>query len=376
MRLPELESAKISYRFMGTSALDRFFGLPAGPVLYAVADTGMVELAAIYETPSFPGHPEWDLAVRSGGRDVFLKESDTEEGDTDPLSSFSWDPVRRAFSDRNGLYPLLKDARGRLKDTSFSDNEPVRVQEYPEIHEILGTLDAPTAAVISARLPLALPARSIRRWSPDSSLPAVYHRNLLVEIISGPWPARGLRILQKTGYFAQIIPELHELAGVEHSKEGHPEGDAWQHTLETFTHRKSRDLSVGLALLFHDNGKSVALPNGNKRFDGHADIGARRAVKVLQRLEFPREMISSVEWLIRYHMIPGALPRLPDHRRDPIMESPLFPLLLEVYRCDLSSTFRGPENYYKACTIYRRFLKYQRRRDQFPSKELVNMYLQ
>jgi poly(A) polymerase len=376
MRLPELDSANISYRFMGTTALDRFFNLPAGPVLYAVADTDMVHLSAIYGTPSFPGHPEWDLVVRSEGREVFLKESDTEEQPANPLSSFSWDPRRKAYDDRNGLYPLLKDARGRLKTSGFQDNEPVRIEEYPEVHQLIGTLDAPVAAAISARLPLAIPARSVRRWTPDDALPAIFHRNLLVDIITGPWPARGLTVLQKSGYLAQVIPELHDLAGVEHSKEGHPEGDAWQHTLETFRHWKSRDLSVGLALLFHDNGKSVARPSGNKRFDGHADIGARRAVKALERLGFSGETVSTVEWLIRYHMIPGALPRLPDHRRDPIMESPLFPLLLEVYRCDLSSTFRGPENYYKACTVYRRFLKNQRRRDLFPTKELVNMYVQ
>ncbi len=360
---------------MGTTALDRFFGLPAGPVLYAEADTDMVNLAAIFDDPSFPGHPKWDMAVRSGGRGVFLKECDTEGEATDPLSDFSWDPRRQAYDDRNGLYPLLKEARSSLKAAPFTDNQPVPIEKYPEINELLGTLSAPLAAVVSARLPLAVPARSVCPWTSDDALPEVYHRNLLIEIITGPWPARGLKILQKSGYLARVIPELHNLSGVEHSKEGHPEGDAWQHTLETFSHRKSRDLSVGLALLFHDNGKSVARPSGNNRFDGHADIGARRAFKALERIGFSRNITTVVEWLIRYHMIPGALPRLPDYRRDPIMESPLFPLLLEVYRCDLSSTFRGPENYYKACTIYRKFLKTRRRRAQFPTKELVKMYL-
>jgi poly(A) polymerase len=56
------------------------------------------------------------------------------------------------------------------------------------------------------------------------------------------------------------------------------------------------------------------------------------------------------------------------------MSSALFPLLLEVYRCDLSSTFRGPENYYDACTVYRRFLKSQRGRLDLPNQKLVKMY--
>jgi len=42
------------------------------------------------------------------------------------------------------------------------------------------------------------------------------------------------------------------------------------------------------------------------------------------------------------------------------MESDLFPGLLEVYRCDLSSTFRGPDGYYEACKVYRAFLKHRK----------------
>ena len=39
------------------------------------------------------------------------------------------------------------------------------------------------------------------------------------------------------------------------------------------------------------------------------------------------------------------------------MADPLFPVLLELYRCDLESTFRGPNPYYRACKIYRSYLK-------------------
>jgi poly(A) polymerase len=39
------------------------------------------------------------------------------------------------------------------------------------------------------------------------------------------------------------------------------------------------------------------------------------------------------------------------------MSSPHFPLLLEVFRCDLLSTFRGPEAYYEACKVYKTYLK-------------------
>jgi poly(A) polymerase len=40
------------------------------------------------------------------------------------------------------------------------------------------------------------------------------------------------------------------------------------------------------------------------------------------------------------------------------LESPLFPLLLELYRCDESSSFKGPEGFYESCAAYRTYLKH------------------
>ena len=38
------------------------------------------------------------------------------------------------------------------------------------------------------------------------------------------------------------------MANVPHSKDHHPEGDVWEHTLATFAHRKSPDLMLPAAL--------------------------------------------------------------------------------------------------------------------------------
>jgi len=154
-----------------------------------------------------------------------------------------------------------------------------------------------------------------------------------------------------------MMPELSRMRETAHSKEGHPEGDVWRHTLETFRYRKNQDLTVSLALLLHDIGKPYAQENNGRRFDQHAEIGSDISARILGRLGFCRETIEAVGWLIRNHMIPGAIEALPAYRRNRTMSSPLFPQLLELYRCDLSSTFRGPDGYYRACTIYRKYLK-------------------
>jgi poly(A) polymerase len=42
------------------------------------------------------------------------------------------------------------------------------------------------------------------------------------------------------------------------------------------------------------------------------------------------------------------------------MEAPLFPTLMELYRCDESSSFKGLDGYYESSAAYRQYLKYRR----------------
>jgi poly(A) polymerase len=56
-------------------------------------------------------------------------------------------------------------------------------------------------------------------------------------------------------------------------------------------------------------------------------------------------------------MMPAAIDRLPYYKKKEVIEDPLFPLLLELYRCDLSSSFHGLDGYYEACRYYKGFMK-------------------
>jgi poly(A) polymerase len=163
---------------------------------------------------------------------------------------------------------------------------------------------------------------------------------------------------------------------VRHSKEHHPEGNVWDHTLETFAYRKTTDLSLSYSLLFHDAGKPIATPNEGRRFDRHAQIGGGIAVKFLRKLGYTEGLIKDVSFLVREHMLPAFLHELPTYRTEHVMSSHLFPLLLELYRCDLSSTYRGPDGYYRACKVYRAYLKNVRNPFRTPDgKKLLKRYV-
>jgi poly(A) polymerase len=355
MNLPSLDSATVPYRLLGVSALEVFFGMAAGPLTTVEADAGLADLARVFDEIEFPGLPAWDVLVPREQGEILIRSLDREDdtiNGTHPLLQFSWDPVRRTFHDPHDLYPLLKEARSRLKKNpvdGLDSFDPVPVDG----------LDPLEAALLCARFPF-VPEGTVDTWEEDPGLPRGFHRLLLAQVLTGPFAWHGLEILMESGYIEKVLPELAKMNVTDHSKEGHPEGNVWRHTVETMRYRQTAHLAVALALLFHDCGKPFAEPQGARRFDGHADIGADKAVAMMRRIGFAEPIIRDVRWLVRYHMIPGALERLPDHRRGPLMESPLFPLLLEVYRCDLSSTYRGPEGYYRACKVYRRYMKKRR----------------
>jgi poly(A) polymerase len=115
-----------------------------------------------------------------------------------------------------------------------------------------------------------------------------------------------------------------------------------------------------LGLLLHDVGKPLSESSGSHRFNGHAELGELLARRFLERLGFEAPLVHDVCYLVRNHMLPAALSRLPLNRTGGIMESTLFPTLLELYRCDESSSFKGLDGYYQSSAAYQSYLKYRR----------------
>ncbi|MDR2042130.1 MAG: HD domain-containing protein, partial [Tannerella sp.] len=191
-------------------------------------------------------------------------------------------------------------------------------------------------------------------------------RLFLTSILCSPNPGLGLEFLKTAGFAGEFWPELAVLDSVDHSKEFHPEGNVWKHTMETFRYRKpvvnsrtSHDLVLSLGLLLHDTGKALAGMEGSHRFSGHAELGVRTARRFLDRLGFDPVLADAVCYLVKNHMLPAALPRLPLKRVEEVITSPLFPALLELYRCDESSSFKGPDGYYESSAAYQSYLKHR-----------------
>ena len=379
------------------TALDAYHGLSPAPIRFIAASCSLVELARKFDRLEYPGLPYADAALSPppSGIDegpwpvIALPErprhprdrsgasasQDTESATTEAPSFFfrcveSLKSIERSafpqldllreprsgvFFDPQGIYPWLRKKRTETRVASAEE----------ELFQ---------AVVLASRYAYEFDEDYVpplpRRFEAQSQ------RNLLALLLPSAHPERGLELLRRSGFLEAFWPELDSLAGVGQAKEHHPEGDAWQHTLETFQYRKAPELRLSLALLLHDAGKPRATPMEGRKFDRHAEIGGTMAERFLRGLGYPEKIISDVSFLVRYHMMPAALPRLPYFRTRHVVEDSRFPLLLELYKCDEFSTFRGPDAYYEACAAYRAILKNSKNPFRDPEgRKLAHIFL-
>ncbi len=343
--LDTLREQNIPFLLCGYSSLDAYFRVRDPGPLHIATDSSLISLAKAFDNLQFPGLPLEDACVQDNGRRVIFRCVDSLA--VPPSAPFTvlrllYDPGRGAFLDRLDMY---RDLRADAL-TLAPDGSP----RWLALCE---------AARLVARYHYTVDAGSLG-WSRGDELPPLaYQRDLLASLLSQPRADRGFALLGAAGFVAAAWPELAEMERVPHGKDFHPEGNVWEHTLATLRYRKRPELTLSLALMLHDSGKPHAESAEGKRFDGHAEIGARIAVRFLRRLGFSESTIEPVEFLVRYHMMPPALKTLPPFRTRPIFASPHFPLLLELYRADASSSYANEAGYYEACRLYKAWQKDQ-----------------
>ncbi|MFW5800748.1 MAG: HD domain-containing protein [Spirochaeta sp.] len=362
--IDQLKRLPVPVYLTGVSAMGHYLSLPPNRIATIRIAGDLVDIAKIFDSPEQIGFEGIDAVVPYEEYLLLVQCSETPpaaaaHSDND-LDLWHYDLSTERFIDQGGVYQRLRKGvfSAAVKHSTDMVYTAIALSQLPL---------EPETGLIPGAVSQTVPA----------DIPAEAQRILLEGILAGENADRGLDILQQAGWITRLWPIIDAMRHTEQGKSEHPEGDVWQHSLQALTHRKSLDPRVGLAVLLHDAGKPHAEQTAEHRFHLHADIGAKLAYRFLSDLGFPHSTVQDVVWLIRYHSFPGALSRLPGHRAAPLMRNPLFPLLLELYRCDLSATYRGPENYYRACAVYRRFLKNHHNpfRDQ-DGKKLVNLLVE
>ena len=249
-------------------------------------------------------------------------------------------------------------------------------------------LEPSTAAAVRALAPLAATVSAERTGDE------------LTRMLSEGAARRSFEMLEACGLLGVVLPEVAAMRGVPQPPEFHPEGDVWEHTLamlELWDRRvqswrqadAGADASgkpdavdagadepgspasappeaagltgspeeraiLGWAVLLHDVGKPGTLTDTDRiRFHGHDDLGASLAQEVLNRLRRPKRLVQAVQAVVAGHMRFIHIKGMREAKRRRFVQSPLFPLELELHRLDCVGSHGKLEGYDLAMELYR-----------------------
>ena len=294
--------------------------------IYILTDANLIDISKMFENIEY-GYDLFDFAIKENNKTYLVK---TDEYPDFPfiIQYFTYDLGSKKFKNIFESFNHIKRRQSILKE-----NYKNSITALMEHAKLISKYDIKIDVSYSNLnfLPININVQ----------------RELISVLLEGDNSSDGFELLLKHNFIEYYWKELYEMVNVEQIKDFHPEGNVWQHTMETFKYRKRKNLILSLALLLHDIGKAFSYEYDNKKFYKHAQIGANIAQKFLKNLAFDDKIINKVKALVKYHMLPEAIDRIPKNKLEKIKKEVDLNLLFELYRADISSSYRSLKNFYK-----------------------------
>jgi len=149
--------------------------------------------------------------------------------------------------------------------------------------------------------------RAIRKISyVINTVPISALQSIITEIMLSRKPSKFLKLMQACGVLEQVLPELTACIGIAQQARYH-KYDVFEHCLAACD-AAPKQLDLKFAALFHDVGKaptkSYTVKEGSNviTFYNHEVAGAKIALHILKRLEYPKAFVTTVSELIYHHM--------------------------------------------------------------------------
>lgn len=128
-------------------------------------------------------------------------------------------------------------------------------------------------------------------------------REELQRIVMGKFAARALE--QNADILKCVLPEIEICIGFQ-QQSSHHDFDVWTHICRAVGFSLPEP-EIRFAMLFHDIGKPdcMSVDSHNRgHFKGHAERSRLLAEGIMRRLEFPKNMMSEISWLVFHHDVP------------------------------------------------------------------------
>ncbi|WP_336664768.1 CCA tRNA nucleotidyltransferase [Elizabethkingia meningoseptica] len=241
-------------------------------------------------------HENLDLEFVGARKESYTENSRNPEVETGTLED---DQKRRDFTINAMAISLSKENFGELIDP-FSGMQDLSDQILRTPLEPIQTYsDDPLRMMRAIRF-----ASTLKFTIEQNSLQAIKQEAKRIEIVSmerimtefnkimlSEQPSIGLGLLEKTGLFDIILPEITALKGIE-EKEGMTHKDNFYHTLEVVDNisKNTDNLWLRWAALLHDVGKAPTkkfTPEQGWSFHGHEFLGSKMVKTLFQRLKLP-----------------------------------------------------------------------------------------
>lgn len=135
-------------------------------------------------------------------------------------------------------------------------------------------------------------------------------RGELQRIVMGKYAARALET--NADILKYVLPEIEPCIGFS-QRSRHHDFDVWTHISKSVGYSVPEP-EIRFAMLFHDLGKPDCMfedSSGQGHFKGHGERGRLLAEGIMRRLEFPKNMIDEISWLIYHHDV-----RIPEDRKE------------------------------------------------------------
>lgn len=155
----------------------------------------------------------------------------------------------------------------------------------------------------------------------------------LTKALNSRKPSRFFIALQEADLLETVYPELHALIGKTQPKEFHPEGDAFNHTMDIVdkVSAETNNIAARFCGLVHDIGKGTTPADMLPHHYDHENRGLEVLKDWNRRCTLPKEWMKAAEFVIKNHM------------RAPLIKKPgkITKLIIGIYK--LSSIISGKD---------------------------------